>query len=249
VDGELRRILEFAVAVGPVQSALAALRAAGSHAKRREHLNTLIAALDGAGIDTRHAVIAAANARILRPGTSAGTDEALLRLSRDWAAAEDRLGIELETRIFAYSCRDRDDLETAMPELHGTDTGWRYGQILGVLWPHGWRVRANALAVYNEFSPHAPTDQRSLRRLVPPAVTTVDLVDGWWDRMAEALVRDGLCELTCPSAAPGALAHALTMIGARAVDTGSYLLHPFIERIDRRGDTLRANIALEAPIL
>jgi hypothetical protein len=247
VGEELPRILELAVEEGPVRTALADLRSARSHADRRVRLEALIETLQRAGIDTRHAVVAAANARILRPGTSPVTDEALCRLARDWRHTENRLGIELETRIFAYACREQPDLEEAIPEAAGAGAGWRYGQVLGVLWPHGWRVRSSALATYNEFAPHAPTDQRALSMLAPVNVTTIDLDRDWWPAMSQVLVREGLCELRCPSTHPDELAGALTMLGMRPIDTGSLLLHPFIERIDRHGATLSATITLEVP--
>jgi hypothetical protein len=65
--------------------------------------------------------------------------------------------------------------------------------------------------------------------------------------MAEVLVRDGTCELLCPSNQAGDLASALSLLGLRAIDTGSLLLHAFLERIDRSGQILRATVALEAP--
>jgi DEAD/DEAH box helicase len=247
VDEQLPRILELAVEDGPVKTALARLRSAGSHADRRVQLETLIETLQLAGIDTRHAVVAAANARVLRPGTSSATDEALRRLARDWRESEEHLGIELETRIFAYTCRERPDLEVAIPEARGAGAGWRYGQVLGVLWPHGWRVRASALLSYNEFAPHAATDQHALRALAPVNIASIDLGGDWWTAMSEVLVNEGVCELRCPSTRPDDLADALVMLGLRPIDTGSFLLHAFVEGIDREGDALRSTIALEAP--
>jgi hypothetical protein len=247
VDDQLPAILELAVQDGPVKMTLVRLRSARSHVDRRKQLEALIETLKLAEIDTRHAVVAAANARVLRPGTSAATDEALCRLARDWRTSEDRLGIELETRIFAYACRERPDLEAAIPEARGAGAGWRYGQVLGVLWPHGWRVRSSALSTYNEFAPHAPTERLSLRALAPTKLAHFELNDGWWAAMSEALVSDGVCELCCSVSRPGDLADALVSLGMRPIDTGSFLLHAFVERIDRQGDTLRATIALEAP--
>jgi hypothetical protein len=246
VDVELRRILDLAVDDDEVSLALATLRGASRHDERHTALERLVEVLQAAGVDTRHAVISAANARILRPGTSPATDAALRDLARDWSAAEQQLGVELETRVFAYACRNRDDLDRAVQEA-AADAGWRYGQVLGVLWPHGWRVRANSLSAYNEFAPHAPADPQALRAAAPPTVTTVEVRGDWWSSMAHALVAEGLCELQCSAARPDALADALTQLGLRPIDTGSFLLHAFVERVDRDGEALRATVALEAP--
>jgi hypothetical protein len=247
VDRELPRILEFAVADTPVRDALARLRSATSYTDRRMRLEKWIDVLAQEGIDTRHAVIAATSARILRSGTSGATDVALHELASEWHQAEQRLGIELETRIFAYACRENKSLEAAIPEARDAGAGWRYGQILSVLWPHGWRVRASALSAYNEFAPHSWSDPQTLRSIAPPVVASVKLEDGWWEALCESLVLDGLCELRCPAARRSELADAVVMLGVRPIDTGLFLLHAFVERIDRHDDVLAATLALEGP--
>lgn len=44
------------------------------------------------------------------------------------------------------------------------------------------------------------------------------------------------------------MADALTLLGTQAIDTGAYLLHPSVERIDRNAADLSVTIALETPI-
>lgn len=199
VDHEIPRALELIATSGATSTAVARFRAAESHVERRLALEDFVRALRAAGIDTRHAVVAALNARVLRPGTSAATDIALRDLANDWAEAEKRLGIELETRIFAYASRQREDVAAAIPEGNGVgDAGWRYGQILGLLWPHGWRVRAGALSHYNQFKETIPTDARMLRGFGADTVTRVDVTEpDWWSAMADALANRGMCDLTC----------------------------------------------------
>jgi hypothetical protein len=65
--------------------------------------------------------------------------------------------------------------------------------------------------------------------------------------MAGWLVRDGVCELACEHAEARSMATALTTIGSRPVDTGAYLLYPYVERVQREGAELVATVALEAP--
>ncbi|HJZ35069.1 MAG TPA: protein DpdJ [Solirubrobacterales bacterium] len=247
VDAEMPRVLDLLGVPGPLRDAVDELRGAESHRARRSALERVIGVLGREGVDTRHAVVAALNSRILRPGTSIATDRALRDLSQDWSSLEQRLGLEIETRIFAYVCRRRPDLEQAIPEALGAGSEWTYGQILGVLWPHGWRVRANALSFYNEFGAVAPSDAARLRRLVPPGVATVDIGGDWWERAVEVLTRDGLCELRGEVERPAEMAAAIALFGQRAIDTGGLLLHGFLERTDRRDGSLFASIALEVP--
>src|SRR6202042_3747389 len=76
VDQELPRILALACSDTPVHSSTSRLRQATSHGQRADALRTLRNELQRSGIDTRHAVIAAFTARVIRPGSSAATDDA-----------------------------------------------------------------------------------------------------------------------------------------------------------------------------
>jgi DEAD/DEAH box helicase/Helicase conserved C-terminal domain len=249
VDHEVPKALELIAAPGATRTAVARFRAAESHVERRLALDDFILALRAAGVDTRHAVVAALNARLLRPGTSAATDAALRDLAKDWLNAEKRLGIELETRVFAYACRQRDEVAAAIPEGGGGgDAGWRYGQILGLLWPHGWRVRAGSLSHYNPFKEITPTDAQMLRGFGADTIPRIDVTaTDWWPAMADALAGKGICDLTCPRSNESAMADALTLLGTQAIDTGAYLLHPSVERIDRDAADLYVTVALETP--
>jgi ATP-dependent helicase Lhr and Lhr-like helicase len=247
VEAEMPRILDRLAEAGRLRKAVDALRGAQTNAERRGELDRLVRVLGREGLDTRHAVIAALNARVLRPGTSVATDTALRALTQDWSQLEHRLGVEIETRVFAYVCRRRPDLEQAIPDASGAGADWTYGQVLGVLWPHGWRVRSGALSFYNEFAASAPSDAERLREVVPPRVGVIDIGGDWWEQAVAVLTRDGLCELSCEAERAGELAEAIAVFGRRAIDTGGLLLHGYLERLDRRDGSLRASIALEVP--
>lgn len=249
VDREVPKALELIARPGVTSAAIARFRSAETHVERRRALDDFILGLRDAGLDTRHAVIAALNARLLRPGTSAATDAALRDLANDWVAAETRLGVELETRVFAYACRQREELAAAIPEPGGGgDAGWQYGQVLGLLWPHGWRVRASSLSHYNQFKESIPTDARLLRGFGAGTVPRIDVTDtDWWPAMATALANRGICDLMCPRSNERTMADALTLLGTQPIDTGAYLLHPTVERIDRNAADLHVTVALETP--
>jgi hypothetical protein len=267
VDTEVPRAIELATADGALETALQALRDANTHQARRATLETMVATLTSVGIDTRHAVVAALNARLVRPGASAQTDVGLKRLIEAWHQAERTLGIDLEARVFALHCRDRAEFDGALPEMAGWrlgqiptggagwrlgqiptgGAGWRFGQILSLLWPHGWRARAEALQAYNEFAPHPPTDRLALRPAARASTAVVRAEGDWWPALEASLVHSGVAVLRCPRDDQPALAEALVQLGIRAVDTGALLLHPWIESVRYEDGAVDVEIAVDAP--
>ena len=245
VDRELPRAISLVCEPGPVQLALRALREASTQRERQHSLEQALTALRGAGLDTRHAVVAAINARLVRPGATPATDVGFRRLVEAWRTAEARLGIDLEPRTFALHARDWPDADEALPA--SGDAGWRFGQIIGLLWPHGWRARAEALQTYNEFAAHPPSDRFILTAQTRNTARAIDLDGEWRLELEDALVTNGTATL---AAGPGnltALAQVLAEVGTYPIDTGALLLYPWIESIRHEDGGLRIGLAVEAP--
>ena len=66
-------------------------------------LRRLVRVLTQMEVSVTHPVMAALNARVLRPGSSPQSDRMLRGLVDDWEARGDRLGIEIDARVFAYA--------------------------------------------------------------------------------------------------------------------------------------------------
>jgi hypothetical protein len=63
-----------------------------------------------------HPVMTAINTRVLRPGSNQETAK-LLDLIRLWHEEEERLGIEIDARVFAYVVSNDDQLDRALLHL------------------------------------------------------------------------------------------------------------------------------------
>jgi hypothetical protein len=90
----------------------------------------------------------------LRPGSNQETDKLLLDLIRLWHQEEERLGIEIDARVFAYVVSDDDQLDKALWHLGLVEANpyWRFQVIYGLLWARGNSVRSRALSAYNPFA-------------------------------------------------------------------------------------------------
>lgn len=247
VDTEMPKVVALACQDGRVSKALHALRDAGSHYERERAVTEMVGSLRGEGLDTRHAVIAAVNSRLVRPGSTPQTDERFSGIVDAWHGAELAVGIDIDARTFAFHCRDRPEFDDALPEAQGAGSSWRFGQMLGLMWPHGWRARAGALQIYNEFAPHPPSDRLAMATQTAPTTRMITLSGAWAEELEVALIADGAATLVCAATAYEALAEALAGLGTRPIDTGALLLFPWIEGVRQVDAYIHVSVAIEAP--
>ena len=136
-----------------------------------------------------HSVISSIYARILRPNTGPITDALLLSLATEHTGQEERLGIEIDPRVFAFvSSNDEstiDALRSIGGPVHVADPTWRFQAVLSVLWPKGRKIRSMGLESYNPFSTIPETDWRILRGVLQPDKPEVNLSDSDWRKKVE----------------------------------------------------------------
>ena len=115
VDGELRRFLVLADdSKLKVSSLVGAVRGSISQEQLTTAFLALKAELGKTGIQVNHSVMSALSSRVLRPGSSNATDQLLSNLLERWENEENRLGIEIEMRSFAYALSLEDELDVAL---------------------------------------------------------------------------------------------------------------------------------------
>src|SRR5262249_37068888 len=141
------------------------------------------------------------NSRLLRVGTDARSDAYLARCVHDWLSAEQRLGIDIDLRIFALVRSEDSQLEDALGLLPpvNTDVGrraWRSGVLCGMLWVRGAQIRTQSLRGYNPFATLPDCDRLLVRMAVPWRPSRVVLSDNaWFDELTGRLIEDGIAEL------------------------------------------------------
>ncbi|MBK6781952.1 MAG: hypothetical protein IPG75_20825 [Gemmatimonadetes bacterium] len=122
VDSELTRLLLSIPEDEELAATMEAVRAAEGHAALSSAVSRLEDGMAARGLAVSHAVMAALHARILRPGSSARTDHFLRSLISQWQAEEVRLGVELDSRVFAYVASASQEASTALADLEGYST-------------------------------------------------------------------------------------------------------------------------------
>lgn len=87
-----------------LRSAFAQVRAAQGFQAQDEARREFRATLEDIGLSSSRAVVVSLMTKLLRAGSSQRTDVILHLLNRAWRRCEERLGISIDTRVFAYLC-------------------------------------------------------------------------------------------------------------------------------------------------
>lgn len=253
VSEEVSTVLELVTSDGPGAAAIAAaferIRVADSHSAATHALNVLRSELSRHRIQPTPTLLIALTTRVLRPGTNSDTDRFLARCQRDWKAAEERLGIDVDARVFALVKSTDPELERAL-RLEDLIVGegsssWRYGVLYGMFWPRGAQVRTESLRAWNPFADFPDCDRLLVTTTVPRVSRRVQLANaGWFEELAEGLIRHGAVELACRDSEPERLANALLRIGTDPVDSEAILVHARVSGVSREAEWILAEIEL-----
>jgi hypothetical protein len=243
LDRELTRFLQRIVdpASEPLRQAVADLRAAysQSHEDLAQAFRRLLHLLIQDGLTASHPVVVALQIRVLRPGSSHETDRLLHDLIARWRASEERLNIEIDARIFAYSCSSSTELDQALEQIsiRGPESDvrrWRYNVLYSLLWPRGSAIRSRHLVTYNPFAA-LPVPERELVRDCLPRRTKIVPVDAsdWFPQAAKALLSEGNVVLRAPVSSTQMLVQALMRMSVEPIEADFLLLYPRVARVAR----------------
>jgi hypothetical protein len=225
-------------------------RVAASHEESVQAVARLRAELSQRGVLPGTTLLVALNTRLLGPGTSAETDGFMAKLLRDWSSAEQRLGVDIDARVFALVKSADDALERALQVVPPGDSpsakaNWRFGVLAGMLWPRGTQLRVENLRLRNPFEARQESDRLLLLSSVlrPVEQVRVDAPD-WFSRLSSLLLREGAVELTASVEESRQLAAALLYLGTEPIDSEAVLVHARVTGVMRDGDQLKATIEL-----
>jgi hypothetical protein len=249
VDAELTRTITIAQTDIKLSACLENVRAASQYDELTSAVNGLKSALTERGILVSHSVMVSLNARILRPGSNQETD-ALLRSLINWRREEEeRLGIELDSRVFAYLASEQTELADALvhidPEI-SNDRVFRFHALYGLLWPRGIIVRSNALSSYNPYAALPPTERLLVLDRLTGATPSVHLGSkGWRDEVNASLRSHGIVRLFAELNDRNLLRDSLLSLSAEPLEIDALLLYPQIEGVVR--GTSGFQVALHLP--
>src|ERR1035438_8629 len=103
-----------------------------------------------------------------------------------------------------------------------------------MFWPRGAQIRTESLRAWNPFARLPDCDRLLLLSAISRTVGAIALSEvGWFERLAELLVRDGVGELYAPVERQAELAVALLQLGTQAVDSEVLLVHARLAGVRR----------------
>ena len=249
---ELTRVLELAEADREVAEALERVRHASRHDELQTAVERLEAVLESRGVLLNRTVMSAVHARITRPGSSRATDDLLLDLVRRWHVYEERLGIEVDARVFAYLESEREEVARALARVDpeaARDRAFRFHALYGLLWPRGNLIRSLALATYNPFATQPDTDRELVLDRLAHRTSAVRVGDPEWRaRVTEALRADGSSRLTAAPEERGALRAALLTLGVEPLEIDFLHVFPRIEGVSRGPDGFTVALTLSEAV-
>lgn len=234
VDGTLTAVLE-SLSIGQFADEIANIRLARGLSENTEAWGELRRAMFEAGQANDPSITTALATRFLRPGSTGEVDTLALELLRMWQQLEAALGIEIELRVFAFVAIAHPDINRRLQALtsqSGQRSSAQIGQIVGLLWPRGSRVRAAALATYNPYANHEPTERLMLAPLLARQQVPTDASESnWREQIDDALRHDGMALLraTNDDQAAAALANILT----EPTDVDVLEFHPRVTGVQR----------------
>lgn len=258
VDGGLREILALTLNDAEVAEQMAHLRATNSHIERGAIWQSLSHQLtQRGGIDLSHALSVSLNSRLLRSGSGPQLDQFLLDLQTHWDRLEQRFGLSIGLREFAYICsKDASLSASARTFLSATLPAVAIGHVTvlaaltNLLWPRADEVRQRALQSYNPYRQGRSTDPAIVRHLLlDRSIATIELADPQWRLQLDAAFEArGVCRLAASASAAAALRRTIVFLIATPVSVGVLQFFPIVERVERTGGRILVTFTLREQV-
>jgi ATP-dependent helicase Lhr and Lhr-like helicase len=261
VDSQLQTLLALASSTNSVcsdlevQDSLAGVRNGKSHQEIVDNFSELRSLIQAKGIYTSHAVMSAISARILRPGTSVMTDNLMHSLIQDWIVAENQINLEISPRVFALLKSGDTQLDNSFGHTHHLPTNrselrsWRFSTLVGLFWPRGSDVRAEALGFYNPFSAVPRCDRQLLLAIRPNEIRDVTLDENLLEtvrqQLTDILTSDGVVLLNCSANNISKLRTTITDLMINPLVLDNLIVHPRVRGCRRRDMTM--SLLLDLP--
>jgi len=245
VDSNLRSYLKIADDPA-VNKATSQIRTAADLATLTTGWRDLRLRLFERGLDTDQSVVSALSTRVLRPGSTADVDSLIAALLDKWTNVEEGLGVEVELRVFAYVAASDPEMRRrlrAVAGAHPTQVGWEIGQIVGLLWPRGHRLRASALQPYSPYASFEPTERLLLEDVAADRTRFIESSHPQWrELLDEALRVDGLATVGASSDRTAASVIRDLLTEPTSVDVLEF--HPRVVGVARSAGAVRLLVEL-----
>jgi hypothetical protein len=234
IDCNLRDFLDTADDAALAQPATR-IRTATDLAGLTEAWRDLRAALFHLGLDGDQSIVSALATRIIRSGSDRDLERLVASLLSRWDALEASLGIEVELRVFAHVAASDADVRRQLQSAiggHPAQPGLEIGQIVGLLWPRGNRLRAAALRSYSPYVDFQPTERLLFEAVTVPRGPVIEASRTDWRQQVDALLRvDGSATIRAVSEASASAAIRDLLTEPTSVDVLEF--HPRVVGVSR----------------
>ncbi|MDC0189758.1 protein DpdJ [Rhodospirillales bacterium] len=202
------------------------------------------------GYSIFHSFLSSFSARIMRPGSSDDSDHFFRLGITEWIEEEERLGTEIDARIFSYYWSQTDAAENFMASFDTQNTGthdrnWLYNVIYGVFWPRGRLVRESSLKLYNEFV-ELPDPERllfaNLSRVNPKTVQCSS--QDWLEETKLVLQEEGTVIVESSVKEQKDLSKAINQLAVEPIEVSYLKSFARIIELDRSEEVIRARFEL-----
>lgn len=233
VDAHMTRLIDLICADPQWSGAMATFRDSDSQASRFKALSAIVDLMRTAGVyGAEQPVISSLANRLMRPGSSVETDLALKTLVHERRAEEQRLGLEIPSRSWAYLMRKRSDLDRGLQNAGNTCEQERMDAIQSLLWPRGWVQRASELESYNPYAATLPALPELLRVMVAPMTPAIDVdTPDARAQVRRTLAHQGSAQLEARPGRSGLLSEVLVSLTTEAIETEFLQIYPRITEV------------------
>ena len=214
-NAQLRQVVQWLGGGHPdadVTQAVSMVRQAMNSAEAAQHFAALRTMLVTRGQSIFHGFSVALSMRLLRPDSPGELDRLLALIHERWDELEALHGVEVDVRVLCalFSVDDRLDqaFENAGQFLPADNRrAWRFGVLMGLLWPQGHALRAVAMPWSNRFSPFSIDTERLL--LAQWLTSRPDPIDpahpDWEEQVRERLLTVSRAVVSVPASQAGEL--------------------------------------------
>ena len=206
--------------------------------------------LSQTGYAVFHSFLSSFAARIMRSGSTTDTDLFFNEGINKWKQEEERLGIEIDARIFAYFWSQQDDAKHLASSLvlqnqGSTDSNWLFNVIYGMFWPRGRLVRQSSLGLYNEFLELPEPERLLFANQKKTTVKTVRVPDeNWVANITDILQEHGTVTIEAASSDQEDLSKTINELIVRPIEVSYLKLFVNIVGLERFEGFTRAKFEL-----
>jgi len=254
----LLAVLERAVtdpADRPLPDAFRQVRQARGFLAVERAKQALRTALDQEGFLSSRAAVVSVVTRLLRPGSSPQSDAMMALVNRNWRRDEARLGVGIDSRVFAYLCVQRAPLKSRLLRLFTQISGGvppsepqMYAllqQFLLLDCKDSCRECLDLPNLYNDFGRPSRELATLWLGLTVPEVSVDEHPEDWQFLAQQSLKDGGSVRLSASPARLPAVTAALPSLLAEEVEADFLLLPVSVRRIDKEGAVWKITLQLK----